>query len=127
MKDKTLPSFYVISGNNGKIERTADLIALLLDDNYPILKSTGSYKKQIEQSVVVFNCSKDRILDYMMIYGQETALYVTNERLAYLMDKDGRMSFIGHWTTATAEQVATDELDFTLCNGVYYVVREGIV
>ena len=126
MRDKTYPEFYVISGNNGKIERTGELIALLLDDNYPILKSTGSYKKSIEQSVVVFNCVKDRMLDYMMIYGQETALYVDSERLAYLMNKNGRMGFIGHWTTATAEQVASNELDFTLCNNVYYVVREGI-
>ena len=127
MRDKTLPSFYVISGNNGKTERTDELIKLLLDDNYPILKATGSYKKQIEQSVVVFNCTKDRILDYMMIYNQETGLYVDGERLAYLIDTDGRMSFIGHWTTATAEQVATDELDFTLCNNVYYIVRGGTV
>ena len=127
MRDKTHPAFYVISGNNGKIERTPELINLLLDENYPILKATGSYKKSIEQSVVVFNCTKDRILDYMMIYNQETGLYVDGERLAYLMDTDGRMSFIGNWTTATAEQVASNELDFTLCNGIYYIVRGGIV
>lgn len=120
MQDRTLLAFHIISAETKDNDRTLELLEDFKKDGIMSVEVEGCYKGVTERAFMVFSITDKIALEYLKKYEQESALYIDNERSAYLLYADGVCIPYGQLKSVT-ETRAKASSGYTKRNGSYFI------
>ncbi len=125
----TFPELVIISGCTATFDSTELLQADLTSDKLPSEIVNGRYKGKDERALIVvlpagstFDSLKKQFIRYLKDYKQESLLYLTTQRLGYIVDPEGRETRLGTWCNVS-RKFALKQDAYTSYGDEYYCVR----